>query len=291
MKMWMQMEEVIKLAPTIAVILSALTLLASLQKNRNLRIKEYADRVRRSAALIAARADRWRQLSLSLFQDIQVQITEADVMLVEECDIRRVRDFFWRELFVAQRIIAKKLVDEQIEISYAELFGYDSKIHELFDALVKRLAAIDRLVFAVLLTRTQDDILAEYKEGGGYVSADLGNQLRATVEIIHTWCGDLLDGTVGAFRDEMAKIVTAKDKNVARRDLELRASSEVFVKLGAIELPPEAKRKEVSSNMKDNVNQSSDQNHNRRGDRDPGPFMPSNVTLSPPPRGGGDDDG
>lgn len=241
--MRIQIEEVFRLIPMTAVLVSILTLLASLRKDRNLRTKEYADRVRRSAALVAARADRWRQLSLSLFQDIQVPITEADTMLTEEGDIRRVRDFFWRELYVAQRAIAGKLTGEQIEIAYVDLFGYDSRIHEQFSTLIKRLAAIDLVVFRTLLARTQDDILAEYNEKGEYTSAQLGNQLRATTKAISLWCEELMLGILDAFRDEMAKIVGAKDREIARREIKIRSSSEVFGDLGVIEFPPEIERK------------------------------------------------
>jgi hypothetical protein len=242
----LQIEEVIKLVPMVAVFVSIFTLLVSLRKDRNLRTKEYADRVRRSAALVAARADRWRQLSLSLFQDIQVPITEADSMLVEEGDIRRVRDFFWRELFVAQRAIAGKLTGEQIEIAYVDLFGYDSRIHELFSTLVKRLAVIDQVVFKTLLARTQDNIFSEYNENGEYASAQLGNQLRFTAKTISLWCEELMSGILDAFRGEMAKIVGAKDGEITRREIKIRSSFEVFGDLGVIEFSPEAEKKFVN---------------------------------------------
>ena len=109
--MGLQLDEVIKMVPLVAVFVSMLGLLVSLRKDRKLKLKEYADRVRKSAALVVARADRWKHLSLSLFQDIQVAITDADIILAKERDVRRADDFFWRELFIAQRTIARKLTD------------------------------------------------------------------------------------------------------------------------------------------------------------------------------------
>ena len=47
-----------------AVLISAAGILIELRKDRILRQKELADRVRRSAGLVAAKADRWRQLSV-----------------------------------------------------------------------------------------------------------------------------------------------------------------------------------------------------------------------------------
>ena len=63
-----------------AVLVSAIGILAELRKDRLLRRKELADRVRRSAGLIVAKADRWKQLSLHFFDELQSIITDADVL-------------------------------------------------------------------------------------------------------------------------------------------------------------------------------------------------------------------
>lgn len=231
-----QFEEAVKLVPMVAVFISLLALLASLRKDRKLRLKEYADRVRRSAALVVARADRWKHLSLGLFQDIQVAITDADIMLVKERDVRKADDFFWREMFIVQRAIAKKLSDEQIEIAYADLFGYDTKIHNLYGALIQKLTATDRRVFVALLKRTQGDILGSHKEDGIYVSTVLGNQLRVTAKEISAWCSDLMEAALVEFRNEMIKLVQATDETIVRRKLAIRGPAEVFAGFHEIEM-------------------------------------------------------
>jgi hypothetical protein len=225
---WLRLDEITKLFPAIAVLTSILALLVSLRKDRKLRLKEYSDRVRRSAALVVARADRWKHLSLGLFQDIQVAITDADIILMNNRDVRQADDFFWRELFIAQRAIAKKLTDEQIEIAYVDLFGYDAKIHDLFSALVQRLAATDRRVFVALLKRAQNDILGSYNQEGVYVSTELGNRLRVTARESASWCSDLMEAALVEFRNEMIKIVRATDEAIAQKKVAIRSPAEVF---------------------------------------------------------------
>lgn len=232
--MRLQIEEVIKLVPMVAVFVSIVTLLVSLRKDRNLRTKEYADRVRRSAALVAARADRWKHLSLSLYQDIQVAIADTDIILVKERDVRKADDFLWRELFIAQRAIARKITDEQIEIAYADLFGYDTNIHDLFGSLVQRLARAEKKLFVTLLKRTQDDIVGSYREDGSYVSTVLGNLLRKTAKEISLRCESLMESALVEFRREMIKIVEATDKDIARKRIAIRKSSEVFAEFDKI---------------------------------------------------------
>jgi hypothetical protein len=219
-----QLDEIVKLVPLLAILVSMLAFLASLRKDRNLRLKEYADRVRKSAAMVAARADRWKHLSLSLFQDIQVAITDADIILVKERDVRRADDFFWRELFIAQRAIARKLTDEQIEIAYADLFGYDTEIHDLFGALVERLAATDKKIFIELLRRSQDDFLSMHTEAGIYAATELDNRLRVTSRGIGMQCASLMDAALTEFRKEMVKIVNSTDRQIARKKIAIRGA-------------------------------------------------------------------
>jgi hypothetical protein len=245
---WLRLDEITKLFPAIAVLTSILALLVSLRKDRKLRLKEYSDRVRRSAALVVARADRWKHLSLGLFQDIQVAITDADIILVDKRDVRQADDFFWRELFIAQRAIAKKLTDEQIEIAYVDLFGYDAKIHDLFSALVQRLTATDRQVFVALLKRAQGDILGSYNQGGVYVSTELGNRLRVTVRESASWCSDLMEAALVEFRDEMIKIVQATDEAIAQKKIAIRSPAEVFAGFHEIaEMPTAVTSSDVRS--------------------------------------------
>jgi hypothetical protein len=223
-----QLDAAVKLVPLIAVFISILGFLAALRKDRKLRLKEYADRVRKSAALVVARADRWKHLSLSLFQDIQVAITDTDIILVKEGDVRKADDFLWRELFIAQRAIARKITDEQIEIAYADLFGYDTSIHDLFGNLVQRLAKADRKMFVALLKRTQNDIVSSYREDRAYVSTVLGNRLRTTAKEISLQCARLLEAALAEFRSEMIKIVASTDEEIARKKIVIRPPSEVF---------------------------------------------------------------
>jgi hypothetical protein len=225
-----------------------------------------------------------------LFQDIQVAITDTDIILVKERDVRQADDFLWRELFITQRAIARKLTDEQIEIAYADLFGYDTKIHELFGALVQRLAKVDRKMFTALLKRSQDDILSSYREDGNYVSTVLGNRLRMTAKETRVQCARLMEAALAEFRKEMVKIVIATDEEIARKNVAIRDPSEVFAGFHEIaEL--------LSSNEKPTVARDGKKLRSEERpsyvDRDADPpisSLPPPSSLTPPSRGGDGDD-
>ncbi len=60
-----------------AAMISALAIIATFAKDRALRKKELADRVRQSASLVAAKLDRWKQLALQTFDQLQGAATDA----------------------------------------------------------------------------------------------------------------------------------------------------------------------------------------------------------------------
>lgn len=79
-----------------SVALGTLTLLYALIKDRKLRRREYADRIRRSAAETLSAIERWREIATRHFHDAQPVLTDADVMLVKDQDVIATRDFLWR---------------------------------------------------------------------------------------------------------------------------------------------------------------------------------------------------
>src|SRR5215471_13273566 len=81
---------------SLSVVLAALGLLYTWTKDRNLRTKEYADRVRAAAAITLAKIDRCESLFLSFFQSLQPIITEADDFFVRERSPVKCRDMFWK---------------------------------------------------------------------------------------------------------------------------------------------------------------------------------------------------
>jgi hypothetical protein len=81
-----------------SVAVAAAALLGAWVKDRRLRKREYADKVRQASARALGALERWKEVSLSLFDQIQPLLTDADAMLVKEQDVVTTRDFLWRAL-------------------------------------------------------------------------------------------------------------------------------------------------------------------------------------------------
>src|SRR6267142_6288301 len=81
-----------------SIVVSISALLYSWRKDRVLRKKEYADRVRHAASFVIAKLEQWRVLSLSFFDEIQPLIVDADAKLLKEGNVTATRGFLWKGL-------------------------------------------------------------------------------------------------------------------------------------------------------------------------------------------------
>jgi hypothetical protein len=214
------------LVAVVAAVISAAAILAALAKERALRKKELADRVRQATALVIAKLDRWKQIALQTFDQLQTAATEADGHLVAGRDEISTRDAFWKQVVTTQAALAKCVLEEEIEIAYSNLYGYDPRIHELFTGAVARLRHIESLVFLQVLNRTQNDILTlRSDENREVFSAQLGNRLRITLAESRSLLEEHMEAVLTAFRNGMMAIVCASDEELVNRKIAIPASA------------------------------------------------------------------
>jgi hypothetical protein len=121
-------------------------------------------------------------------------------------------------------------MDEQIEGAYADLYGYDPRIQDLFTGVIERLRQVDALIFAALVEQTQEDILSLKQARPPFTSAMLGNLLRATSTSMSLESHKHMEAIVGAFREEMVKLVRASDEEIEARETVVASSIEALPK-------------------------------------------------------------
>ena len=76
----------------LAVVVTVAGLINSNWKDRKVTKKQLADEVRRAAALLIVKLERWRDLAGGLFEEIQPEITDADIRIVKGKDAVETRD-------------------------------------------------------------------------------------------------------------------------------------------------------------------------------------------------------
>jgi len=227
----------------IPILLTFFGLLYAWYKDRQLKRKEYADRIRRAAGSITAKLERWGALSLRFFEDIQPLITDSDIMLTKEQNALLVRDFFWRGLVSAHAKSSRRILNEEIEIAYADLYGYDPRIQDLFTGALHFLNEIDNLIYSRVLDATQQDVLMLSTVEGHIESADLGNALRETCGMLQIQLKTGMDQVIHPFRDEVLKLIRASDSKIVNKGVQISEAEKVFHRI----LTPRSNTTEVQN--------------------------------------------
>ncbi len=212
----------------IIIVISVVSILIALNKDRHLRRKEQADKVRHAAGVIIAKLERWCELGLRYFEDVQPIITEADIKLVKEQNLTDVRDFLWHELVNLRNKTFQRILDEQIETAYADLYGYDPRIQELFVEVVSRFKQLDQDIYMQVLMQTQENVFQLKETKKAFYSAQLGNKLRETSASLGKQYMMLTSWIVAPFRNEMIKLIKASDSEVVNRKVEISAPEKVI---------------------------------------------------------------
>lgn len=205
---------------TVTILVSMITLVRSWRKDIQLKRKKYADRIRRAAGLIIAKLERWRELSLSFFADIQPLITDADVKLTETQDLIAVRDSFWRDVIATRSKVLRDILSEQIEITYSDLYGYDPRVQELFTEAINRIKSIDEDIYSQVMMVTQDDIF-NLEDKSPYHSAQLGNLLRETIGNLANKQRHLIEDIISLYRQQMIKLIMASDEEIVAKRVQI----------------------------------------------------------------------
>lgn len=211
-----------------SVLISLVALLISWNRDRQLKRKEYADKIRRSAGTIASKLERWRELSLRFYEDIQPLLTDIDTLYFKDENIIEARDALWRGLVDARTKSSQRIMDEQIELAYIDLYGYDPRIQTIFSEAIMRLKTVDEAIYVQVLNLTQACVLQLHIEEDHYTSAILGNKLRNTCFELSQLDEILLNETIFPFNQEMIGLIQTSDDRIVSKDIYVKSSQEIF---------------------------------------------------------------
>ncbi len=200
-----------------SVLIGAASLVWTWLKDRRLREREYADRIRRAAITALVGLERWRELALGLYDDIQPLLTDADGMLVEKQDIVQTRDMLWRALLAARRDASRQFTFEHLESTYQDLYVHDPSFHARFAEALDQLKTRDRAAFTRLQLETQRVIVEMHGSARPFDSADLGNRLRSAVRDVAAALSDETATAVLPFRHAVLGLIRLSDREIIRR--------------------------------------------------------------------------
>jgi hypothetical protein len=202
---------------SLTILISLGALLSALAKDRRARERELGDRVRAAAARTLGKLERWQQLSARLYQDVQPLFVDVSQKLHAELDAEAARDLLWRELATARAAAEQRIVDEEIESAYVELYPYHPSVQRRFTETMSRLKEIDAAVYFDFVEQTQGQILAYSGSPKDYTPALLGNDLRLESARAEHRLVTELEQAIGPVREFLVAVVSLSDKEIVSR--------------------------------------------------------------------------
>lgn len=186
-------------------------------RDRRLKRKEYADRIRNAAAATAVAVERWTELAARLYDDIQALITDTDVLLVKKQNVIIARDFFWRGLVEARATASRRILDEKLDSAYLGLYGYAPDIQQLYTSVMASLKDTDQTTYSKLLSKSQRDIMELVEAEKPFTSAYLGNRLRHTTAELREQLVLAAASIVSDFRSRTLALISATDAQIIQK--------------------------------------------------------------------------
>jgi hypothetical protein len=211
------------------ILLSAFSLGYGWYKDRELRKHEDAELIRQNAGTVTAKLERWAVLSSRYYSDIQPLLVESSAKLVENHQLRPASDILFRGLFEAQAKSSQRAIDEQVEIAYSGLYGYDPKVYNLFVAAVCQLKEKDQ-EFADQAVVDTADILRQdqLQEDSSVIHENLRNKCAS----LHLSLQSEMEKIIDPFRQEMIKLIRSSDDEIVNRKVVIASPEAIFPNIG-----------------------------------------------------------
>src|ERR1051326_5869662 len=130
---------------TIASIFGALLAWGlSWEHDRQLRQRADADRVRAAAAETLVKLDRWEDLSVSVFSEVEAAYIDTKETLRslpgKTLDVDAARHQLWKSILQSEVRVQQKILDDHFEAGYVGLYTYVPDARHDFEELSTRLS-------------------------------------------------------------------------------------------------------------------------------------------------------
>jgi len=200
---------------SLIIIISIASLIYTLKKDRLLRQREQADIIRNSAAQTIAKLDRWRELSLSIFASMDALFVKASNELIEnDFDLQYIRDFLWIELNSLRINLFAKILNENIETVYVDLYSYDPLVRTYFENVLARLKDEENIVFNVLLDGIQERIENTNITKENHHTSTFRTPLKLFCDKIYEIYLDRINRIIAPVGNELLSLISKSDEEL-----------------------------------------------------------------------------
>jgi hypothetical protein len=195
----------------ITVFLSVLTFAWTIRKDIRSRLSAEADLVRGAAAKALGKLERWKELALWHYRDVQPTFVETSDLLAKEFDVEKARDHLWSALQTAHVASGERLLNEALETAFVELSSSYPGVYDAFGKTITEMKALDVEAHGELLTLTQSAVLSYRTRQNTYIPPLLGNDLRGCASAVSAYLDDQLGAIVRPVRQFLIKSIKQND--------------------------------------------------------------------------------
>jgi hypothetical protein len=206
--------EVGDILTSISIMISAIALVISFSKDRNLQYKEQANRIREACAETIVKLERWKQLSFWIYTEAQPVYIKAGEMLASDSNVLETRDFLWKELHTVRIKVQKIIVDEKIETAYSKLYSYDPSIQAAFTSTMSKLVLAEGKMFDEFLNEIQIIVLSYKQTNKEQTVASLGNALRAIASRHRLNYQEKLNEIISSLTISLTELIQQSDNEI-----------------------------------------------------------------------------
>jgi len=161
----------------LSVLLLLVGLVALWNQDHRLKRKEHADRIRHSAAAVGAKVERWPDLEDRFFEGLEPTIVDVSEKVAQSHSTEPANRILYKALADAKGKSSQRWLDEQLELSFAELEADLPEAGPVFRHTLGALQYAEERMYGELSTSLQavlrDDVVLKLKE-----SPEIGNILR-----------------------------------------------------------------------------------------------------------------
>jgi len=162
----------------LSILIALVTVFLTWQSDRDSQQNQYADGIRHSCSAVSAKLDRWSTLADRYFDDIQpTLIATSKETASKRHDYKRARTILFLGLIEAESTASQRIVDEGLETSYMELYGYVPSLRPPFNQIRQAISDAEKESHQNLKKALQDKLHNQLLLHSSD-SADMGNALR-----------------------------------------------------------------------------------------------------------------
>lgn len=143
---------------------------------------QQANEIRAATARTWEGLDRWREISLSLFDELQPVFVQTSMDLANSGNKTLARDNLYKEIRIVRLRKLREMQADRVFVAYTSMYRFNPSIRPYFETIANELRAIDLEMLDSVLGETEANVLSA--DDKTKVTAFLGNKLRASANKI-----------------------------------------------------------------------------------------------------------